>query len=176
MTESSRYRPGLRRLHWWMVVLMALVYLFAEQRGIFARGSPGRAAMLQSHYWFGLLLVPLAVWRLRLRRDGVPPITPPLPSWQEVPAKVLHLGFYAFFFVMPVLGLATAWVDGKSLLIPFTDISIPPLLGADRAWAHRLEDIHVWIGELFYWVIGLHVLAALFHHWIRRDDTLRRML
>jgi cytochrome b561 len=109
-------------------------------------------------------------------RGVVPPITPALPAWQALPAKVLHLALYAFIVVMPLLGLATAWTDGKVLLIPFTDLAVPALLAPDKGLAHQLEDLHGTIGEIFYWVIGLHVLAALYHHWWRRDDTLRRML
>jgi cytochrome b561 len=83
---------------------------------------------------------------------------------------------YAFIVVMPLLGLATAWTDGKVLYLPFTDLAVPSLLAPDKDLAHRLEDLHGTIGEIFYWVIGLHILAALYHHWWRRDDTLRRML
>lgn len=174
---SARYSPGLRRLHWWMAVLVALVYLFVEQRGIFDRGTAGRAAMLQTHFWLGLSVLVLVVWRLLLRRRaGVPAITPVLPAWQAWPAKVLHVALYAFLVTMPVLGLLTAWADGKVLLLPFTDIVVPALLAPDEALAEQLEDLHGSIGEAFYWVIGLHVLAALYHHFVRRDDTLRRML
>ena len=91
-------------------------------------------------------------------------------------SRLLHLALYAFLLAMPLLGLATAWTDGKSLYLPFTDIALPALLAPDRDLAHRLEDLHGSIGEAFYWVIGLHVVAALYHHWGRRDDTLRRML
>ena len=76
---------------------------------------------------------------------------------------------------MPLLGMATAWTDGKAVMLPFTDIALPALLAEDKDLAHQLEDLHGSIGEAFYWVIGLHVLAALYHHWVRRDDTLRRM-
>ena len=175
---TSRYGPGLRRLHWLMVVLVALVYLCATQRGLFARGTPGRTAMLQSHFWLGIVVFGLAAWRLVLRlRDGVPPVTPPLPGWQEVPAKAIHMALYVIlFFAMPLLGVATMWVDGKDLLLPFTGIAIPPLLGVDAALAHQLEDLHEEVGEALYWVIGLHVAATFYHHYVRRDDTLRRML
>lgn len=50
------------------------------------------------------------------------------------------------------------------------------MLGVDRPLGHRLEDIHETIGTIGYYLIGLHALAALFHHYIVRDDTLRRML
>ncbi|MBS0457626.1 MAG: cytochrome b [Proteobacteria bacterium] len=177
MADPTRYSPGLRRLHWWMALLIVAVYIAMEQRGIFPRGSAGRAGMMQAHYWLGLLVFALVWWRLALRRShGAPGITPPLPMWQAIPAKLLHLALYAFFIVMPLLGLATAWTDGKQVLIPFTQIAIPPLLAENEDLAHRLEDVHVTIGEVFYWVIGLHVVAALYHHFFRRDDTLRRML
>jgi len=53
----------------------------------------------------------------------------------------------------------------------------PPVSPAvDKVLGHRLEDLHGTIGEVFYWIIGLHVVAALYHHLWRRDDTLRRML
>jgi cytochrome b561 len=176
--ETSRYSPGLRRLHWSMAVLLALVYLLATQRGLFERGTPGRAAMLQSHFWLGIVVFGLAAWRLVLRfRDGVPPVTPPLPAWQALPAKLVHAALYVIlFFAMPVLGVAAMWADGKELLVPFTGIAIPPLLGADAAFAHLLEEWHEEVGEALYWVIGLHVAAALYHHYVRRDDSLRHML
>jgi superoxide oxidase len=173
----SRYGPGLRRLHWWMALLVLAAYLLIEQRGLFARGTPQRGAMVQAHFWVGLSILLLAAWRLGLRmRSVVPPITPALPAWQMMPAKLLHLALYAFIVVMPLLGLATAWTDGKVLYLPFTDLAVPALLAPDKDLAHQLEDLHGTIGEIFYWVIGLHILAALYHHWWRRDDTLRRML
>lgn len=174
---AVRYTPGLRRLHWLMALLVAAAYLFIEQRGIFPRGSAARAGMMQTHFWMGLAVFALLLWRLALRaRHGAPAITPALAAWQAWPARLLHLALYAFLVAMPVLGLLTAWTDGKDLFVPFTQVAIPPLVGEDEALAHQLEDLHGDIGEIFYWVIGLHVLAALYHHFVRRDDTLRRML
>ncbi len=174
---AARYSPGLRRLHWLMALLVGAAYLFMEQRDIFPRGSAGRMGMMQVHYWVGLSVFVLVVWRLALRRrHGAPAITPLLPAWQSWPAKLLHVALYAFLAGMPILGLLTAWTDGKDLFVPFTQIAIPPLVGENEALAHQLEDLHGEIGEIFYWVIGAHILAALYHHFIRRDDTLQRML
>ena len=176
MTAANRYVLPLRRLHWLMAVLILLVYLAIEQRGLFPRGSGGRFAMMQSHFWLGLSVFALALWRLSLRtRHGAPAVTPPLPRWQSGLSRLAHVALYAFFIAMPMLGLATAWTDGKDLYLPFTQIMVPPLLGEDKALAHTLEDLHGQIGEIFYWVIGLHIAAALYHHFVRRDDTLRRM-
>lgn len=173
----ARYTRGLRRLHWLMALLVAAAYFFIEQRGLFPRGSAGRAGMMQAHYWMGLAVFVLVLWRLALRRrHGAPAITPALPRWQAWPSRLLHASLYAFLVAMPVLGLLTAWTDGKTLYVPFTHLAIPALVGEHEDLAHRLEDLHGSIGEIFYWVIGAHILAALYHHFVRRDDTLRRML
>lgn len=177
MDPFPRYAPVLRRLHWLMAVLVLVAYLAIEQRGLFERGSTARFAMMQSHFWVGLTLFVLVGWRLAFRlRHGTPAITPPVSAWQAGIAKFAHVALYVFFLVMPVLGLATAWTDGKILYLPFTDIALPAPLAQDKDLAHLLEDVHGTIGEVFYWVIGLHILGAVYHHFVRRDDTLRRML
>lgn len=175
--SRPRYAPVLRRLHWLMALLVLAAYLLIEQRGLFPRGSAGRAAMVQGHFWAGITVFALAWWRLvARRRHGAPPVVPPLDRFSALGAKLVHLALYAFFIVMPLLGLATAWSDGKTVMIPFTGIALPALLPENEGLAHSLEDLHGAIGEAFYWVIGLHVLAAVWHHAFRRDDTLRRML
>lgn len=176
-TARPRYTPVLRRLHWLMAILIVLAYVLIEQRGIFPRGSGGRAAMMQGHFWVGISIF-LLVWvRLAARvRGGAPAITPPLDKITGMASKLMHLALYAFFIVMPLLGLATVWTDGKEIMIPFTSIVLPALLPENEELAHQLEDLHGTIGEVFYWVIGAHVLAALWHHFGRHDDTLKRML
>jgi len=172
-----RYSPTLRRLHWLMAALVLAGYLLIEQRGLFPRGSVERTAMVQGHFWVGITVFALVLWRVARRRfDGTPAITPPLGRPIAFVSALFHVALYAFLVVMPLLGLATAWSDGKAVLIPFTGIALPALLPENEALAHTLEDLHGSIGEVFYWVIGAHVLAALWHHLVRRDDTLRRML
>ena len=97
------------------------------------------------------------------------------PLWQAGLSHLFHFVLYAFFIVMPILGMMTAWTDGKILYLPFTEIALPALMAENEDLAHRLEDLHGQIGEIFYWVIGFHVLAALYHHFVRKDDTLSRM-
>ena len=176
MFEKARYTASLRRLHWLMAVMIALAYVAIEQRNLFERGTPERFAMVQSHFWLGIGIFVLAWVRLQQRlKYGAPRITPGLPAWQNGISHIMHVALYAFFIVMPVLGLLTAWTDGKAILIPFTDIALPALLAENKDLAHQLENLHHDIGEIFYWVIGFHIVAALYHHFIRKDDTLVRM-
>lgn len=176
-TIAQRFTPTQRSLHWLMALLIFVAYFLIEQRGLFPRGSAGKAAMVQGHFWTGLTIFVLAIWRLAVRRrDGSPPVTPALDRWNALAATSLHVALYLFFLVQPMLGLATAWSDGKSVLIPFTKIALPALLAPNEALTHTLEDLHGTIGTVFYWVIGIHVLATLWHHFVRKDNTLKRML
>lgn len=175
--SAQRFTPTQRCLHWLMTLLVAVAYLLIEQRGLFSRGSMGSKAMIQGHFWTGLTILVLACWRLLIRRrQGAPPVRPALDRWNALAATSLHVALYLFLVVQPLLGLATAWTDGKAVLIPFTSIALPALLPLNRDLAHTLEGLHRTIGNVFYWVIGLHILAALWHHLMRKDDTLKRML
>lgn len=176
MFEKARYTASLRRLHWLMAVMIALAYVAIEQRSLFERGTPERFAMVQSHFWLGIGIFVLVWVRLQQRlKHGAPRITPALPGWQNGISHLMHFALYAFFIVMPILGMMTAWTDGKEILIPFTDIALPALMAENKDLAHQLEELHHDIGEAFYWVIGFHIVAALYHHFIRKDDTLVRM-
>ncbi|MCO5055906.1 cytochrome b [Thermomonas sp.] len=172
-----RYVRSVRLLHWWMALLIVAAYVLVEFHGEFPKGSAPRNAMMQGHYWAGITIFLLVWWRLSARaRGGTPPIVPPLDRYSALLAKLTHLALYAFFIVMPVLGCLTAAYEGKQVLIPFTQIALPVPVAVDKDFGHQLEDIHGTIGTLFYWVIGLHVLAALWHHLFKRDNVLERML
>jgi cytochrome b561 len=174
--ERPPLRPVPRALHWLMFIGVVLAFVFIEGREWFARGTPARLAMVQAHFWVGITLLALMLPRLLLAFSRpAPAVLPALPAWQALPAKAVHLLLYAMLVVQPLLGLGTAWTDGKEILVPFTQFALPALLAPDAGLAGQLEDLHELVGTAFYYVVGLHVAAALYHHFVRRDDTLRRM-
>lgn len=175
-SNSSHYGPGMRWLHWGMFALVVLAYLGANLHGMLPRGSAARANVLAGHFLAGIAVF-LLVWpRIALRfKGGVPPIHPPLKPWLRVLSGLTHFALYAFLVVQPLLGLVTAQYTGKKIGL-FGVTVIPQLVAVDRDFGHRLEDVHVFVADVFYWVIGLHILAALWHHYAVRDDTLARML
>ena len=82
---------------------------------------------------------------------------------------------YTFLVVQPLLGLLTVFSGGHGVIIPYTHVQIPSPMVANRALSEQLENLHGWIGTIFYYVIGLHILAASWHHFVRHDNTLQRM-
>ena len=127
------------------------------------------------HFRLGLTVFALVLVRLPLRLAlHAPPITPALPAWQDHLAHAMHWALYGFLLVMPLLGWLTLSAKGQP--IPFFGLELPALIGPDKATAKNLEDIHELIGNVGYALIGLHAAAALWHHYVTRDDTLERML
>jgi cytochrome b561 len=55
-------------------------------------------------------------------------------------------------------------------------LELPPLIPADKALGKSIENIHARLGTIGYYLIALHALAGLFHHYVMHDNTLRRML
>ena len=68
------------------------------------------------------------------------------------------------------------WLMLLLIAAVYACIELPPLIGPDEARAESLEELHKTVGTIGYWLIGLHAAAALFHHYVQRDNTLTRML
>ncbi len=175
--SQARYAAPVRWMHWTIFLLVLLAYVFINLFELFPRGSATRANVLASHFTAGLAVLLLVVPRLLLRlRNGRPPIAPPPPRWTDLLGHVTHVALYLFLLVQPILGIITLQVGGKAVTL-FGVTLLPSFVDvANRALSHQLEDIHGTLGTIFYYVIGLHILAALWHHFSQRDDTLKRML
>ncbi len=173
--SAQRYHRLSINLHWLTLLLLIAVYALIELHGYFHKGGALREGMKTWHFMFGLTVFVLVLARVALRlMFRAPPIWPSPPAWMRALAAAMHLALYAFLIGMPLLGWLTLSAKGK--LIPFWGLELPSLIGADRMLADKLEDLHATIGRIGYFLIGLHALAALYHHHVMRDDTLLRML
>lgn len=172
---AARYPRALIALHWLTLVLVVVAYVAMEFRGLFPRGSGARELMKAAHYSAGisvLLLLPIRAW-LRWR-GPVPPVTPALPPAQRIAAAVAHWALYLFLLAMPLAGWVLLSAEGGAATL--WGIPLPAVVAPDKGLAHALEDLHEAGANVGYALIALHAAAALFHHFLRRDDTLRRML
>jgi cytochrome b561 len=171
------YSRRARRFHWWMFAFVTLAYVLVNLVDLFERGTPLRRFVLQSHFLAGLVVLALLVPRFLHRvRNAPPPIVPPIAAWERTLSALTHGLLYAFLLVQPLLGLLAVWLGGRGIGIPGTGLQLPSPLAENHDLHEKLEDIHAWIGTAFYYVIGLHVAGALWHHFVRKDSTLRRIL
>lgn len=173
--SSSRYGSAVITLHWLMMALIIAVYACIELREFYPKGSTVREALKTWHYVLGLSVFALVWLRLIARLAGqVPAIVPAPPRWELRIAHVVEFAIYLFAITMPLLGWAI--VSGKGISVSFFGAPLPRLMVANGALAEQLQDVHELIANLGYGLIGIHVLAALFHHYVQRDNTLTRML
>jgi cytochrome b561 len=172
---TSRYGSLSIGIHWLMLLLFIVVYACIELRVVYPKGSDLREALKTWHFMTGMLVFVLVWLRLAARFSGPAPDIQPEPSgWQQVSAKLLHLALYALMIVMPLTGWLVLSASGKP--IPFFGLHLPALIGENKDLAKTIKEIHETIGTVGYYLIGLHTLAALHHHYIVRDNTLIRML
>jgi cytochrome b561 len=172
---QERYGSLTIAIHWLMLLLFVAVYAIIELREIYPKGSDPREAMKMWHFMLGMLVFALVWPRLAARFSGPTPAIRPEPAgWMQLAAKLGHLALYALMIGMPLLGWLSLSAAGKP--IPFFGLELPALTGANKEFAKQLKELHETIGTVGYYLIGLHVAAALYHHRIKRDNTMARML
>lgn len=173
-TVAERYGRLSIILHWLTLALLVGVYACIELREMYPRGSDLREALKMWHFMLGLTVFFLVWVRITARLIGsTPPIVPAVPKWQRVIANIVELALYCLMVVLPILGWVTLSAEGKP--IPFFGVQLPALVGESKQLAERTEELHETLATIGYLLIGLHAAAALFHHYVQRDNTLMRM-
>lgn len=173
----SRYRPIQRHLHWIIFALVLLTYLLINIHHWTLRSDWLHGPSEHLHMLMGILVLLVTIPRLWMRRKyGAPPIQPPLTRLVNALAHVTHWALYAFLVVQPVLGIAYRQIKGKDISLFGTTIVPSFVSHPNLELAKEVFRFHALIGTAFYYIIALHIAAALWHHYLRRDDTLQRML
>ncbi|WP_088329079.1 cytochrome b [Lacimicrobium sp. SS2-24] len=174
-TSTQKYHRASIVLHWLMLLVIAAVYACIELRELYPKGSDPRELLKHWHFMLGLSVGLLVLFRLYFRlRHPAPPIHPSLPRWQERLAKSMHILLYLLMLGMPLAGWMILSAEGKP--IPFFGLELPALIPANETLAEQIEEVHETIGSAGYVLIALHALAGLAHHYVFKDNTLKRML
>ncbi len=174
--RSNVYSSSQKALHWLMFVLVLGLYGLTFGDSLFERGDPSRAFAWWLHISFGLLLAAFVVWRVVLRLiNGVPELPASMTGIERTLAKTGHFALYALLIVIPVLGILLTWFRGDALSF-FGLFAVPAPFRPDRSTAGLIKELHDLGANGILILAGLHALAALWHHFVRKDDVLMRML
>lgn len=169
----TRYSTAMVALHWLMLVLMVAVFASINLRELYPKGTDMRNLMKTIHFMLGLLVLVMVALRVAAKWSSPQPAAASDVAWAQWAANAGHLVLYGFMVGMPLLGWATLSAAGKP--VPFFGLDLPALLAVNKELGHDLEKLHKTIGELGYWLIGLHAAAALVHHFVFKDGLLNRM-
>jgi cytochrome b561 len=160
--------------HWSIVVLIVAAYATMDLKSLTPRASPQRESLAVWHYVLGLSVFAFVWLRVLVRAAGpAPAIEPPLVLWEAALARAAHFVLYVFMIDMPLLGWLTVSAKGQPVL--FLRMELPALIGKSENLARQFKEIHEGFATVGYFLIGLHSAAALFHHYVKRDNTLTLM-
>ncbi|TPG11384.1 cytochrome b [Rhodanobacter glycinis] len=161
-------------LHWltaFCLVLAAALILTRDQ----VAGRAPRMWLLEGHRHFGLFVLVLFFARVALHvRLGRLRVDSDSSRFIRLLAILTHVALYALLLAQPLLGWALSDAQGKP--VHLLGATLPALVGADEDLADALQLWHQDAAWLLLGLILLHIAAALWHHFVRRDGVLRTML
>jgi superoxide oxidase len=168
------FDQGTRVLHWLTAALMLAVFAFAFSIDL-ATTRAAHIAFLQLHRLMGLVIWLVTLFRLMWRLSATYPEWPSdMSAAMRALAKSTEYALYALLLLQPLLGLLQTNAHGIRVDLFFGEL--PALIGKNKFLAEQLLIAHKAVGFSLLALIGLHVSAALFHHFVRRDDILTAML
>ena len=178
MTAARTMGYGMiaKLLHWSMAVLILVSLCAIEFKDLFPKGAL-RHAVVAWHFQMGLCVLILIGVRITWRiRNPAPPIFPSLSKVQSLAATAAHVALYVLMLILPILGVLARQSRGDD--VDFFGHILPAFLDEDSGlpYALKIKSLHTYLGDVLMWLIALHVLIAIFHHIVRRDNTLSRML
>lgn len=173
---QARYSRGAIALHWIIALLIAGNFVGAWLAEDLPRAE--KMELMGYHKAFGMLILALTVLRIVWRfTHRPPPLVETLQAWEAALAKVTHTIFYFLMLAVPAAGWGLHSAFGKGKPISFLGwFDIPALpVGSDKPTIGLYHELHEVFATLMLVLFVVHVGAALKHHLIDKDGTLRRM-
>lgn len=180
-TTSTPLRDGpstygfVSRLNHWVIAVTMIGLLVSGlimAYGPFARETVG--AIRDWHKPIGVLVLGYGVWRIGWRLiQGFPSEASIMPRWQVVVSKITHWGLLSTVIAMPVSGIVKSIYGGRP--VSAFGLVIPAQTKVE--WISNAAGVtHQYASWVCIALVILHTGAALKHHYVDHDTTLRRML
>jgi cytochrome b561 len=174
-SKQGVFDQATRLMHWLTAGLMLLVFALAFSIDL-ATSRPFHTAFLQLHRSVGLTVWVVTLIRLAWRHVAKYPDWPrDMSQPMRVAAMASEYALYALLVAQPILGILQTNAHGDNVNLFFIG-QLPALIQKNRPLAQQLLTVHKAVGFSLLGLIAIHVSAALFHHFWRRDDTLTAML
>ena len=162
-------------LHWLIVALIALQAALGLT-GLLLPLSLEKLAVLARHKSIGITILGLATLRLLWRwLNPTPPLPSNLKPHERFLAHFTHAALYVLLFAMPLTG----WMMSSARGFPvswFNLYQLPDLVPKSESIYDTMVTTHAALAIALALTVVLHIAAALKHHFVLKDDTLRRML
>ena len=174
-TTTQRYTLVAITLHW--VTALLIVYMLIWGEGLI-KGDPSNKIAGSNpglHASLGLLILVLSFARLAWRLMNPPPADVPMPAWQATATHALHWAFYLALIIIPLSGLADLDRNIAGKHPEFADLTFFSLFSFPHFSMPWLGNLHDVFSKVMWALLALHVVAALKHQFIDKDNLIRRM-
>ena len=175
MSTRFRYGPVAQVFHWLTVVLVATAYLVSpggsEQRVY----STATDFTRYTHETTGILIFAIVLARILWRMIDPTPEAAPMEPWMKYSAKLAHFALYALLIALPLTAIVGAWLEGHPLTLLGAG-NFGSMLPQAHDVGQTVSYVHTILGNIIIWAAGAHAVAALFHHFVLRDNVLISML
>jgi cytochrome b561 len=172
---GPKYPIALRILHWLMAVMIIGLLALGLYMAELPKGDPRHDTLYNLHKSFGVTVLALAFIRLAVRMAlGAPPLPEIIPVMERRMAELGHLALYGFMFLMPVSGYVMSTSYGLS--VKWFGITLPRLMGIDRARGALAGDVHSYAAYALIGMILMHAGAVILHYVRQRVNLLKRMI
>ncbi len=170
----TRYGSVAQSLHWLIFALFVAIVTLALIMTDMAP-SPDKWELYGLHKSLGMIVLLLALLRLSWRMvNPTPEMAATLKPWEKKAARAAHWLLYVLMFGMPLTGYIMSMGGGHGVSV--FGVVLPNLIGENKPLAGIAHELHEMGEWAIYGLVGVHAAAALRHHFILKDDTLRKML
>lgn len=167
----EKYDKRTIALHWISAALIIGLWIVGQCIDFFPRGV-ARDTVRSLHITFGVLLGAVLVMRLMWRLRGGTKLANAASGYLGSAAVAVHYLLYVLIAAVVVIGAWCVWVRGDTLFHLFT---VPAFDPGNKQLRHDAVELHELAANILLAVAALHAAAALWHHWVRKDNVLRRM-
>ena len=167
-----QFTPLQRVLHWLMAVcILAMLFIGV---GMVSTIDARYLTLVSIHKPLGIAILVLVIVRLVVRlKYGAPPLPANMPEPMKLAARLSHIAFYALMIVMPLLGWAM--LSAADYPVVVAGFQLPRIVAPDASLHSLLWNAHRALAFCFFALILVHLAAALFHAWVRRDGVFEAM-
>jgi cytochrome b561 len=174
LNNASGYGIIAKNLHWLIFVLLAVQYAIGSIMPHIGRNTQDEGWVAWHFVVGGVILFFITVrlaWRIL---HPVPPL-PTMTDWERKLSGITHWALYGLILAMTLLGWAATNARGWDVPL-FGLVNLPRIAANGSKWGHEAGDVHNVLVYVLLAFIVLHVAGALYHHFVKRDGVVARML
>lgn len=175
---ETKYGITAKLLHWIIAILFVVQYiLIFWVKYMLPENSPTSSLLItELHEPIGMTIFVLGILAIIWRLNNVKPLFPfSMPNWEKCAATTVHILLYVTIIIMPLSGLLMAVAGGHPPSY-FGLFTVPAFLPVNKTLSNYLFNVHEITAIAIIVLVIIHTLAALKHHFINRDNVLKRML